>query len=226
MQRNGALHTTIGRRAAKRNGASHSRRRSRSLRAVTSHTRRPGTGPRHAERLYRVVLELLREHGFDALAIETVALRAGINKTTVYRWWPSKDALVADALVHAELLDLDIPDTGTLRGDLVALVAQVRRLLTATDTAEIATSVFAAAVSHPRLAELTRGFFTDRLNRERAVFDRAVVRGELASDVDVMLAVDLLLGAVWTRVILRRHETDDTFDTAVADLLVTGLSPR
>lgn len=191
---------------------------------MTSHTRRPGTGPRQAELLYRVVLDLLRERGFDAVAIETVAQRAKVNKTTIYRWWPSKDALVADALIHAELLDLDIPDTGTLRGDLIALVRQVRRLLTGADTAPIAASVFAAATTHPKLAELTRDFFTDRLRRERVIFERAQSRGELTGHVDVTLAIDLLLGAVWTRVVLRQQETDEDFDAMVADLLLHGLT--
>lgn len=193
---------------------------------MTTHTRRPGAGPRHADRIYRAVLELLRERGFDAVAIETVAQRAGVNKTTIYRWWPAKDALVADALVHAELLDLTVPDTGSLRGDLLALVGHVRGLLTGADTAPIATTVFAAAAANPQLADLTRGFFADRLQREHAVFARAVERGELAAETDVTLAVDLLLGAVWSRVMLRQFDTDDTFDAAAVDLLLSGLSPR
>ncbi|ADD41232.1 TetR/AcrR family transcriptional regulator [Stackebrandtia nassauensis] len=193
---------------------------------MTSHTRRPGTGPRQAERLYRVVLELLREHGFDELAIETVAQRAGVNKTTIYRWWPSKDALVADALIHSELLDLDVPDTGSLRGDLTALVRQVRLLLSGADTAPIATSVFAAAASRPELAGLTRDFFADRLSRERVVFERAIARGDIHPDTDVTLAVDLALGAVWTRVVLRQQDVGEAFDAEVTDLLLAGLTPR
>ena len=193
---------------------------------MTSHTRRPGTGPRQAERLYGVVLELLRERGFDAVAIEAVAQRAGINKTTIYRWWPSKDALVADALTHSELLELVVPDTGSLRGDLVALVGQVRRLLSGAATAPIATTVFAAAASAPELAALTQDFFADRLSREQVIFDRAIARGEIGAGADIMLAIDLAMGAVWTRIMLRQQETGPDFDSQVADLLLNGLSPR
>lgn len=193
---------------------------------MLSHTRRPGAGPRQADKIYAAALELVGDRGFDALTIEGVAERSAVNKTTIYRWWPSKDALLADALVNSTLLELSVPDTGSLRGDLIALVNRVHDLLTGESTSVLALAVFTAAASRPELAELTREFFADRLDKERKIFARAIARGELDDTVDPTTVVDMLLGAVWTRAVLRQSQVPQGFAAQVVDLLLPGLAPR
>ncbi|WP_262401557.1 TetR/AcrR family transcriptional regulator [Actinomadura sp. CNU-125] len=127
------------------------------------------SGPRRAQDVFTATLELLAARGFDGLTIEGVAERCGVNKTTIYRWWPSKAALVAAALAEGAELDLDVPDTGTLRGDLAALVGAVVALLTEPPAAGIALAALGAAARNPELAAHARAFFADRLARERPV---------------------------------------------------------
>lgn len=185
--------------------------------------RRPGSGPRRTQQVYEATLSQLAEHGYDGLTIEGVAAASEVNKTTIYRWWRSKDELLTDALIGSASLDLTVPDTGNLRDDLIALVGEVRRLLTSPATTPTVTAAFAAAASRPALATMVRRFFADRMERERVVFGRATDRGELPPGVDPQTVMDLLIGALWLRVMFRDEPVDESFDNDVVDLVLTGV---
>ncbi|MEU6997185.1 TetR/AcrR family transcriptional regulator [Nonomuraea sp. NPDC046570] len=179
--------------------------------------------PRKQREIFTATLDLLADRGYERLTIEGVAERSGVNKTTIYRWWPSKAALLGAALVDADLLAYDAPDTGSLRGDLTALVENVRRLLTRPPAKDVAVAALGAAVHHPELD--ARRFFTDRLTREGQIFERAVRRGELAPDADPMLIVDLLGGAVWMRAVFRGFDLDDDFAERAVSAVLDGVFP-
>lgn len=184
-------------------------------------------GPRRAAAIFQATLELLAEHGYERLTVEGVAEKAGVNKTTIYRWWPSKAALLGAALTRGAPLELTAPDTGSLRGDLEEIVRALAGLLTTPPASDIAVAALGAATGNPELAQHTRAFFADRLARERPVFDRATARGELPPDADPMLLVDLLAGAVWVRAVFRGLPLEDDFpERAVAAVLNGALSPR
>ncbi|GAA5032060.1 hypothetical protein GCM10023335_74110 [Streptomyces siamensis] len=121
-------------------------------------------------------------------------------------------------MLHARALDIDVPDTGSLRGDLVALVEQVVALLTGPH-AEPVVRALAGGSGQPELAELTRDLFADRFARERPIFERARARGELPAT-DPKLLVDLLAGAVWVRVLLRREAVPDGFAAEAVDAVI------
>lgn len=179
--------------------------------------------PRKQQEIFDATLLLVAEKGYDGLTVEGVAERSGVNKTTIYRWWPSKAALLGAALVEAEALEFEAPDTGSLRGDLVALVEGIRRLLTQPPARDIAVAALGAAVRHPELD--ARRFFADRLARERQVFERAVRRGELKRSVDPMLVVDLLAGAVWVRAVFRGLPLTDDFASQAVSVVLGGVMP-
>ncbi|GAA4043617.1 TetR/AcrR family transcriptional regulator [Nonomuraea soli] len=183
--------------------------------------------PRAQERIFEATLRLLAEHGYDGLTVEGVAKESGVNKTTLYRWWSSKAALARDALVHSELLALDPPDTGSLRGDLIALVEHVIGLLTLPSVRAVVAAM-AGAAGNGELAETAKAFFADRFDREQAIFERARERGDLPPGADPMLVVDLLAGAVWTRLLLRQEPLGDAFAARAVDLVLGGSpgSPR
>jgi len=183
---------------------------------------RRGDHPRRAQEIFNATLELLADKGYDGLTIEGVADRSGVNKTTIYRWWPSKAALLGAALIEAPLLDLEMPDTGTLRGDLEALVRAVLTLLTTPPAAHIAVAALGAASRSPELSAHARGFFADRLGRERPIFQRAVARGELPPHADPMLLMDLLGGAVWLRVVLRQTPVEHDFAARAVSIVLDG----
>ncbi|MFJ2837888.1 TetR/AcrR family transcriptional regulator [Nocardia sp. NPDC087230] len=182
----------------------------------------PPAGPRKAEVIHLAALELLAEAGYDGLTMEAVAQRSGVNKTTLYRWWPSKDALLAAALTVAAPLRISIPDTGTFRGDLAALGVEIARLLTAEDTAAIAAAVLSASASRPALATVGHQFFSERLEREQAIFDRAIARGEIPADVDVGAVIDLLAGSLWARSVLRGLPLGTDYIDTVAGIVAHG----
>jgi AcrR family transcriptional regulator len=183
---------------------------------------RRGDRPRRAQAIFDAALELLADKGYDGLTIEGVAERARVNKTTIYRWWPSKPALLGAALIDAPLLGFEVPDTGSLRGDLEALVRIGLTLFTTPPAAQIAVAALGAASRSPELAAHARAFFADRLDRERPIFERAVARGELAPDTDPMLLMDLLGGVVWLRVVLRQMPVEDDFVTRAVSIVLDG----
>ncbi|MFE4328324.1 MULTISPECIES: TetR/AcrR family transcriptional regulator [unclassified Streptomyces] len=183
--------------------------------------RRPGKGPRAAEAIFDTTLRHLAERGYTRLTIEAVAQDSGVNKTTIYRWWPSKPALLRAAMLHARVLDIDIPDTGSLRGDLIALTEQITGLLTDGRTQPVARAMTSATgLPDDELAALTRDFFADRFSREQPVFARATARGELPENADPMLLLDLIAGAVWMRVLLRREPVPPDFARDVVDAVL------
>ncbi|MFE3453454.1 TetR/AcrR family transcriptional regulator [Nonomuraea sp. NPDC059194] len=178
--------------------------------------------PRKQQEIFDATLTLLAERGYESLTIEGVAERSGVNKTTIYRWWPSKPALLAAALIEADALAIDPPDTGTLRGDLEALVESMVALLTRPPSSDVAVAALGAAVHHPELN--VRGFFADRFAREQEIFERARVRGELAGDTDPMLVVDLLAGAVWVRAVFRGLPVEPGFAQRAVSAVLDGVA--
>lgn len=186
--------------------------------------RRQGDGPRQAAEIFQATVDLLVEHGYDGLTVEGVAARSGVNKTTIYRWYPSKEALLAAAMIESEILELTVADTGSLRGDLIALTEQVLRLLTAPEGGRVARAAI-GGLDRPELAVVAKEFCAKRIAKEQAIFDRATARGELTEGADPALVIDLLAGAIWYRVLVRQTPMPDGHTEALVDTILAGL-PR
>lgn len=182
--------------------------------------------PRHAAAIFAAALELLATAGYEGLTMESVALRAGVNKTTLYRWWKSKDEMLAAALTGSDLLTFPVPDTGSLRGDLVETTRSIHALLTDLATAPIATAVLAASPGRPSLAAIGRMFFADRAAREHPIFRRAVERGELDDETDPRLVMDMLAGAIWFRLFLRAEPVEPTDIDSAVDMVLGGIAAQ
>ncbi|MFE0136792.1 TetR/AcrR family transcriptional regulator [Streptomyces sp. NPDC059037] len=183
----------------------------------------PGSGPRRKRQIFDATLRALARDGFASMTIEGIAEESGVNKTTIYRWWPSKSALLGAAMIDAPLLELPMPDTGDLRGDLEQLVDNLIKLLTGQPSGSVARAVLGAALGDAGLATYIRDFFADRLAREQAVVDRAVERGELPPGTDTMLLMDLLAGAVWLRAVFRRLPLDEDFARRTVAAVLDGV---
>jgi AcrR family transcriptional regulator len=182
-----------------------------------------GSGPRRSAEIFAATLRLLAERGYAGLTVEGVAERSGVNKTTIYRWYPSKAALLGAALLAAPVMRVAAPDTGTLHGDLTALVETLVALLTEAPSAAVAVAALGAATQNPELAEHARAFFADRLAVERPIFERAARRGELPPGADPMLIMDALAGAVWVRVVLRQLPLEPGYAAKLATILCAGV---
>jgi AcrR family transcriptional regulator len=175
-------------------------------------TRPVGRGPKVRAAVLAATLAELTAAGYAALTVDNVARRAGVHKTTVYRRWPDRERLVADALIDAIARDMPVPDTGTVEGDLRALArALVGWLSSPTGDAIIWTMLSAGHV--PEIAGIKRRFFEDRLRRDGAVVARAVARDELPADTDAAQVIKALVAPIYLRLLV----TAEPIDGATAD---------
>jgi AcrR family transcriptional regulator len=172
--------------------------------------------------LHAATLEVLIEVGFDNLSMDLVATRAHASKATLYRHWPDKVALLVDALRcgSAERKPTTAPDTGSLRGDLHALVAEDAER--DQSEGELITAVLHACQRDPALGEQLREHV---LAAHHAVFDtviaQAVARGEIAPDPPAArFAFVALAGPPLVRFVLEGHPADAEYERAYIDAVL------
>lgn len=176
--------------------------------------------------LRAATLELLADGGYAALTMEAVAARAGVGKATLYRRWPGKEQLVIDAL--ATLAEPVEPPAGaSVRDQLVALLEAVRRRADSL-AGRIFPRLISEAVDNPELMTSYRVQVVEpRRERFRAVLRQAVDEGLVRPEVDVDHAVDLLIGPVAYRNLLRTDPpVGRDFAARVVDDVLLGLTPR
>lgn len=169
-------------------------------------------------------LDELIEVGYARLSVESVAARAGVHKTTVYRRWPSREALVTDALLEQRARDVPIPDTGSIGADLRALAHAIAASISSATGHAVARTLVSAGSDIPEVTTAVRDFWSARLAASRAVVDRGVERGELPPDVDPDLLIEALVGPLYLRLLVTREPLDDAFIDRLVDLLLAGTS--
>lgn len=171
-------------------------------------------------------LELVVELGYDRLTMDAVAARARASKATLYRRWASKPTLVVDALVRAKGTPPDaVPDTGTLRGDLIAAFCGQTRPVIADTTAIIGTVVSAVATD-PEFAALFRERFVGpKIAAFRQIYARAQERGEVGEDADLEIIAPALAAVLLHRAfVLGLPPTDDVVARVVDHLILPALA--
>lgn len=190
--------------------------------------RRPGR-PRSDESrraILTATLELLASHGFGGLTMSGVAARAGASTATVYRWWRSKTDLVVDAVTSIGA-DQPVPDTGSLRGDCREFVLRIINVLTGTSTGPVVVGLVGDANRHPELGKaLRQHVLAKRLPSDVAILERAIARGEMDPGVDPELALELLVGPIYTRLLVSGKEIPTELADQLADLVVRAVAPR
>jgi AcrR family transcriptional regulator len=170
-------------------------------------------------------LELLAEGGYGALTMEAVAARAGVGKATLYRRWPAKEQLVVDAL--STLAAPDEPDPGAAPRDALVVLLEGLRRGAGSLSARIWPRLLSEAADHPEVLRRYREQVHDpRRRRFRAVLQRAVEAGQVRADVDLDHAVDLLVGPVVYRNLVRSEQQPGAeFVARVVDDVLRGLAP-
>lgn len=155
--------------------------------------------------ILEAALEVLAETGYDAMTIDMVAARAKAGKATLYRRWPSKAELVIDAVACLKQNDLDpaaVPDTGTLRGDLVAMI-KPPTIQDAERKARVMAGIASMISRSPELAETARAAIVEpRLALNRLFLRRARDRGEIPADVDIDLVATISMSMVTYRTLM------------------------
>ncbi|RSO02679.1 TetR family transcriptional regulator [Streptomyces sp. WAC 06783] len=159
------------------------------------------------EAIRAAVFEELAAVGFTRMSIEGIAKRAGVGKTAVYRRWRSKLHLVLDVVSAVAAEGLPSPDTGSLRGDIRMLLEVAARALRHPMAAQIIPDLLAEAARSPEIAEALRTALLDsQQGVAAAMVARAVERGELRPGVDARLALDLMTGPLYWRLLVVRDE--------------------
>jgi AcrR family transcriptional regulator len=181
--------------------------------------------PQADEDILQAALELLAERGFDGLSVEGVAERAGVGKTTVYRRWPSKAELLRAAV---DDLMGSVPwsspaDLGDTRAELVAIVRDYIKVMSSS-MGRVMPALVAEVARNPELARVLRRGVAARRRSIVGVLNRGVARGDLRSDMDRALAIDLLLGPVQYRLLITGAPVTRRLAEEIVDELLMGLS--
>lgn len=180
---------------------------------------------RHA--ILEAAAELLLLRGLGAVSMDAVAERAGVSKATIYRWWPSKEMLALDALLDWAAASAPARDTGSLRGDLLALVRPWVREIRRQPFGRVIAALVTEAHSDPQFADAYRTHFVEpRREAMRAAFARAAERGEVPADLDVEVAVDLIYGPLYHRLLHGHAPLSGRFGEAVVDMALVGIVNR
>lgn len=187
--------------------------------------RRPVGRPR-SDRAHRAILDAARaelvEHGFSRFRLEHVAARAGVGKATIYRRWPSKEALAQDLLAELATPHIAVADIGETRAELRACVANAMRAITDTPFGPVIRALLSQIAINPTLGDPFRATVVQaRRNEVARVVARGVARGDLRADAAVDVATELLVGPVYFRLVFG-GDMDDDFAERVADTVFRG----
>ncbi len=191
--------------------------------------KRPPGRPRSEQArqaILRSTLKLLGENGFSDLTIEDVAERASVGKATVYRWWPDKGALIADAFASSTTHTLHFPDTGSIDTDMSRQMRQLVKVFRS-PRGRIVSAILAAGQSDKDLIAAFRDrFLRPRRQEAYATLRRAILRGELRQDIDPDLLLDSLYGPIYMRFLIQHDRLTPEFVDQLCQLVLGGARPR
>jgi AcrR family transcriptional regulator len=175
--------------------------------------------------ILQATLELMAKNGAHDLRVDDVADRAGVGKATIYRRYRSKDELIT-AAVAGLVSEIQVPDTGRTRTDLLALMRGAVEVYRRSLEAAVMPSLVEAMSRDAALARLVReGFLSRRRAALRAVLDRGIERGDLRSDLDLELALDVLGGPLFYRLLITGGPIDEQLADGVVELILRGFAP-
>ena len=187
-------------------------------------------GRPRSDRAHRAILDAaltdLTHEGFADLRLEHVAARAGVGKATIYRRWPSKEALALDVLMQLAAPHIAIADSGNTRAELLAAVTNAMRAVTETPFGPVIRALLSQIAINPALGDPFRATVVQGRRDEVArVIARGISRGDLRPDADVDIATELLVGPVYFRLMFGGELTQD-FAERVVDSVLRGYANR
>ena len=173
--------------------------------------------------ILRSTLKLLKEAGFPQLSIEAIAADAQVSKATVYRWWPTKAALVADAFATSAEQELQFPNTGSVRKDMSLQMRQLVGVFRS-QRGKIVAALLGGGQSDPELIAAFRDrFLWPRRQQAYQTLQRGIDRGELPLNLDMDLTLDSLYGPIYMRFLIRHDQLDERFADELCELVLNGV---
>jgi AcrR family transcriptional regulator len=195
------------------------------IESATPRRRRPGgRSARVRAAAIAATLAELAESGYSALSLESVARRAGVHKTTLYRRWGSREDLVLEAMLERADAHISVPDTGSLRKDLLELARTAAANAATPEVAAMARAVAAESPHDSRLAAANRRFWDERLALDGVIVERAIERGEIASGTEPRQVIESVLGPIHLRLLLTGEPIDRAFLEGIVDVVVDGIA--
>jgi AcrR family transcriptional regulator len=192
---------------------------------VVSPSPNPNRRSEHSHRaILAAALALVAERGYERTTVDAIARQAGVGKATIYRWWPSKGAVLLEAL-HDRLQTIgDAPDAGDIEDELRVRINRVWQLLDSTEVGPAYRGLIAAAQSDPDLAQATMEQVIEPAAAAiRQQVARAQQRGELRRDADPHALIDMLNGAIYYRLLFNTDPLDPARIDAILDIAFRGL---
>jgi AcrR family transcriptional regulator len=187
--------------------------------------RRPGgRSSRVRAAAIAATLAELAEHGYAALSLERVARRAGVNKTSLYRRWGTREQLVLEAMLAQVGEHVSVPDTGSLRDDLLELARTAAANAARPEVAAMARAVAAQSPHDAQLAAATARFWSERLAIDSAIVARAIERGEIRPGVQPAEVIEAVIGPIHLRLLLTGEPVDRPFLERIVDTVVQGIA--
>jgi AcrR family transcriptional regulator len=185
--------------------------------------RRPGgRSARIQTAVFEALFQLLEEKGYETLSFATIAERAGVHETSLYRRWKTKEQLVVDAVTSQVAQAIPLPDTGALRSDLIAILQSLRTFLqSAVGRAIIQAGI--ATIHLPELGAFRKDYWQHRLARIQVLFDRAITRGELSPQTDFQLLLETLIGVLYVRIFVVNEPVDEMLPERIVNLVLSGV---
>ena len=170
-------------------------------------------------------LSLLAERGYTGLTTDAIAERASVSKATIYRRWSSKFEVVI-AAVTSLTQDLEAPDTGTLEGDLTVIAKDLVPVYQDPGTARLVAALLEHLVRSDELAEAVRASTVrERRRVTRVALQRGVARGEVRSDCNLEVAIDLLAAPFYFRALITADPIDDAFAQDLVQVVLAWVRP-
>jgi AcrR family transcriptional regulator len=187
--------------------------------------RRPGgRSARVRAAAIAATLAELAENGYSALSLESVARRAGVHKTTLYRRWGTREDLVLEAMLDRAGEHISVPNTGSLRKDLFELVQTAAANAASPEVAAMARAVVAQMPHDSRLAAANRRYWDERLALDGMIVEQAIERGEVAPDTQPRQVIESVLGPIHLRLLLTGEPISPEFLKAIVDVVVDGIA--
>jgi AcrR family transcriptional regulator len=181
---------------------------------------------RSRERVLTSAFDLLGERGVSGFTIDEVASRSGVAKTTIYRHWPSREALVLEAASRISAA-VKVPDTGSVQGDVAAILNNLGELLGTARWSSVVPSMVDVAERDPEFAVVHGRIQRGHAAPLREVLLRAAGRGELAPTADPAHLISALIGPLYYRRWFSREPIDEQFvGQLVRDVIGSHLVPR
>ncbi|MFE5257311.1 TetR-like C-terminal domain-containing protein [Streptomyces coelicoflavus] len=188
--------------------------------------RRASRAADRTDAIMRSTLELARENGFAKLSIEAVAARSGVGKHTVYRRWPSRGLLFLDSVLSLNTGGLDHPDTGDVVADLREVMTKASDLLGRPPWGPLYRDLIGEAQHDPKVAAaLNQRFIEPQTANTRARLRAAREQGQIAPDFDLDLAMEILSGPLYFRLLITQEPITPAYIDRVLKAVFAGMGP-